>query len=144
MLHTRPDVSCYENRASQVFEIAFAKDKIKELNEEIKIINGSSSLRLSYPPLDKHTIHIRVYADASYTKNDNLSCQLGHLVLLHDEKNITHILDYSRKKSRRVVRAIMAGELCPFMNAFDAAYMIAKNIVTLLGFPINIFRADRF
>lgn len=94
---------------------------------------------MSYPPLNKRTIYIHVYDNAFYATNDDLSSQLGHLILFFDEKNFAHILDYSRKKARRVVRSIMAGKLCAFMNALDAAYVIAKEVGTFFGFPIDIF-----
>lgn len=80
MLHTRPDIACRAICASHVSEQTFGKKKIKELNDSIKLINESPLLRLSFSPLERCTAHIRIYADASYPTNDDLSSQLNYFI----------------------------------------------------------------
>jgi len=47
---------------------------------------------LSYPPLDQDSIHLRVYADASFSSNDDLSSQLCYIILLCDRDAKFHVL----------------------------------------------------
>jgi len=58
---------------------------------------------LSYPPLEQDSIHLRVYADASFSSNDDLSSQLCYIILLCDRDAKFHVLAYSSKKARHVV-----------------------------------------
>lgn len=71
---------------------------------------------------------MRVYADVSFANNDDLSSQIGYVVLLCDGSDNCHVLAYSSKKARRVVRRIMAGEVYAFTDAFDAAYIIKHDL----------------
>lgn len=139
MIHTRPDMACYANRASQVTEKTFGRDKIRELNQGIKIIKRQPTTHLKFTLLDKDTAHMRVYADAAFATNDDLSSQIGFVIFLCDIKNTCHILDFSSKKSRRIVRSIMAGEVCAFMDAFDVSFMVSSDISNLLGITIPVF-----
>lgn len=64
--HTRPDMCCLINRAAQVTEATFSKDEIRELNKGIGAVCNSSDVCLKYLLLDKATLHMRVYTDASF------------------------------------------------------------------------------
>lgn len=139
MVHTRPDVACCANRAAQVSGKTFVKDHIRELNLRIKVLKNNPSFVLKYSAPDKYSLHVRAYVDASDGTNDDLPFQLCYLILLCDNDSNCHFLDYCNKKSRRVVRSIMAGEICSFMAAFDAAYMIEKDLQTLMGSAIPLF-----
>lgn len=137
--NTRPDLVCYSNRAAQVTEKTFGKDKINELNRGIKEAKSRELKSLRYPPLELESVHLRIYADASFSSNDDLSSQLGWIILLCDEANNCHVLDFSSKKSKRIVRSIMGGEVCAFVDAFDYAFMMMKDLNTMLGKVIPIF-----
>lgn len=76
-------------------------------------------------------LHVRVYADASFAGNDYLSSQLGFIVLLCDKHDYEHILDYSSKKSKRVVRSILGGEVYAFADGFERAFMLRHDLQTI-------------
>lgn len=61
--------------------------------------------------------------------------------MLCDDNNQCHIIDYSNKKSRRVVHSIMGGELYIFTEAFDAGFTLVNDIRTALAqfVPLRIF-----
>jgi len=122
LAHSRPDLCCAINRAAQVTASTFREEHIKELNEAIKHANATKTLSLMYAPLDKD------YADASFASNDDLSSQLGYIVLLCDGHSRCHVMTYSSRKSRRVVKSIMAGEVYVFADAFDAAFIIKHDL----------------
>lgn len=129
--HSRPDLCAAINRAAQVSAKTFAKRHVQELNKAIKYARSTEDLVLSYRPLDRSTLHLRVYADASFASNDDNSSQLGFIILLCDAADRCHVLAYSSKKSRRVVRSIMAGEVYAFANAFDEAFIVKHDLERL-------------
>lgn len=138
LTNSRPDISCVANRAAQVTERTFCTDKIRELNRGIKKVLDTVDVGLKYGRLDFDSLHLRVYADASFATNDDLSSQIGFIVLLCDDSNRCHVLDYSSRKSRRVVRSIMGGEVHSFMDAFDTAFITRNDLETILGVRIKI------
>ncbi len=89
----------------------FEKERSKKLNNAIQYAKKTPDLKLKYKPLDRYSPHLRVYSDASFASNDDSSSQLGYIILLCDESNHCQILNYSSKKSKRVVRSIMAVEV---------------------------------
>jgi len=75
--HSRPDLCCAINRAAQVTSTSFCNRHIQEFNKAVKYAKATKELGLSYSHLDKDSLHLRVYADASFASNDDLSSQLG-------------------------------------------------------------------
>lgn len=136
--NTRPDVACIANKSAQVTEKTHGADKVKELNQGIRVILKSTDVGLRFSRLNLDELHIRAYADASYATNDDLSSQLGYIVLLCDNSNACHVLDYASKKSKRVVRSIMGGEVYAFMDAFDMAFVIKKDLERVLDTDLSI------
>jgi len=126
--HSRPDLCCAINRAAQVTSTTFFKRHIQEFNKAVKYAKATKELGLSYSHLDKDSLHLRVYADASFVSNDDLSSQLGYIALLCDDRDGCHVLAYASKNARRVVRSIMAGEVYAFADAFDAAFILKHDL----------------
>eukprot|EP00171_Calliarthron_tuberculosum_P009696 IDg9696t1 len=87
----RPDICCAVNRAAQVTEDLFSSERIAELNEAILYAKSTSKIRLSYAALNRETVHIRAYADASFASNIDLTSQLGFIILLCDDKDHCHV-----------------------------------------------------
>ena len=71
--HTRPDICCIVNRASQVMEEKLQKRCIQSLNKLIRRIKQSTKMVLKYHKLDQNRLHIRVYSDASSAPNEDKS-----------------------------------------------------------------------
>lgn len=53
-----------------------------------------------------------------------LTPQLGYVVLLCDNRSRCHVIDFKSRKSNRVVRSILGGELYAVSDGFDAAYLL--------------------
>ena len=81
---------------------------------------------------------MRVYTDASFSGNDDLSSQLGFLILLCDSSNRAHILDYLSRKSKRVVRSILGGEVYAFASGFDRAFILRHDLETIFRMKISL------
>lgn len=133
LAHTRPDLCCGINQLAQVSEAAFDATAIKSLNALISRAKALHELSLSYPKLDKTTLQLRAYADASFATNRDHSSQVGYIILLCDGTGCAHILSFGSRKSRRVVRSAMAGEVYAFTAALDEAFTIRYDLEQLYG-----------
>ena len=122
--HTRPEMAGSINKAVQVTPKTFGKDKISQINKAIKRLKDTASISLIYGRLEKKSLQLRVCMDASFEKNDDLSSQLGFIVLICDASNRAHILDYSSRKSKRVVRFILGDQIYALAEGFDRAFML--------------------
>lgn len=141
LVHTRPDLCCGINEAAQVTEGAYGPDSVRALNALIKRAKGGRDLVLSYPPLDGVTLHLRVYSDSSFANNADQSSQLGYIVLLCDDSGRAHVLSFTSRKSLRVVRSVLAGEVYAFAEAFDEAFIIRYDLERIYGkhIPLSLY-----
>eukprot|EP00170_Pyropia_yezoensis_P005362 contig_21761_g5376 len=89
---------------------------------------STSDWALIYRPLRRRSLRLNVYADASFASNDDGSSKLGYIILLCDDRGACHVLSYSSKKSHRMMRSIMAGEVYAFANAFGEAFVINHDL----------------
>lgn len=126
--HSRPDVCCAINRAAQATEESFSKKHIEELNRAIHRVRSTPDLSLRYGPLDRGSLHLRAYVDASFASNDDHSSQLGYVILLCDGEDRCHVLDFASRKCKRVVRSIMAGETYAFAEGFDCVFALKHQL----------------
>lgn len=91
------------------------------------------------------TLNIIVYDDASFATNDDNSSKLGNINMLFDETIMCHVPENSSKKYKMVVRSITARAVCDFIDAFDAAFISAKDVTTLMvtNIPIDMFKNSK-
>lgn len=47
--------------------------------------------------------------------------------------------DYRSKQSKRIVRSIMAGDLCAFIDRFDLGFSIAADLLLLIDESVEIY-----
>jgi len=124
MAHGRRNLCCSINRADQVTEALSLEKQVKEMNKAIKHAKSTKEMVLSLKPLERASLHLRVFADAPLHSSHDMSSQLGYTVLLCDAEDECLVLTYSSRQARRIVRSIMAGETYAFADAFDAAYIL--------------------
>lgn len=67
--------------------------------------------------------------------------QLVYVILLCDDQSRCHIIDFNSRKSRRVVRSILAGELYAFSDGFSAALLLKHDLERIDGvdIPLKMF-----
>lgn len=143
LAHSRPDLCCAINRAAQVTAETFCERHVRQLKKAIQYAHNTKDLGLTYGPLDRETLHLRAYSDASFANNDDLSSQLGYIVMLCDGDSSCHVLSYSSKKARRVVRSIMAGEVYAFADAFDTAFILKHDLERIYCCSPNFGRSGQ-
>lgn len=102
---------CFTNLVGQVSERTYGKGKIRKLNQEMKLCKQSVNSGLLCSPLQKDSLHIRFYSDSGLVTKNFLSSQIGYIILLCDDTNMCHVLDYSIKKYKRIVSSNMASEV---------------------------------
>jgi hypothetical protein len=123
--------------ASQTASEKFCQYSVIELNEVIRAVRGER-LDLVYPRLDLPTLRLTVYTDSSYANCEDLSSQIGFLIMLTDVSGKCAVLDYASKKSRRVVRSILGGEMMAFAEGFDRAFTVHHELSAMLSQRIPI------
>lgn len=141
LTHTRPDLSCAVNKLAQISEQAFGPDAVRSLNALIKRAKAGRDLALCYPALERGALRLRVYADASFAGNPDLSSQLGFVILLCDTSGRSHVLSYGSRKCKRVVRSAMAAEVYALAAAMDEAFTLRYDLEMLYRrhVPLNLF-----
>ncbi len=80
----------------------FERQHVSMFNTAVNYLVVSRGLFLQISKQDMDSLHIHAYADASSAINQNLTPQLGHIVLLCDKWDNACILHYASYKSRRV------------------------------------------
>lgn len=138
LTHTRPDIAYAVNRASQVTEKSFASRHVKDFNKIVTHVRDNPGKGLLQRRLDTDSLHLRVYTDSSFANNEDLSTQLGYLVLLCDARKRCNILHYSSHKSRRVVRSVMGGEVYAFADGFDFGITIRHDLQRIIGKKLSL------
>lgn len=81
---------------------------------------------------------MRAGVDALFASNEDISSQLGYLILLCDASNRFHVVDFASLKSKTVVRSITRGDLYAFSDAFDTVSMIAADLTRAFGKKVPV------
>lgn len=136
---TRPDQACAINQASQVRAQLVQKCDHDLLASAITALKKPREL--IFPALDLKTSEIRVYADASWANNRDLSSQLGFIVFLVDGSGKCALINWQSKKSRRVTRSTMAAEIFAMCSGFDSGFAFKDLVEEILGqdVPLVLF-----
>jgi hypothetical protein len=124
--------------AAQVTEKSFSVTAIKAMNKTILHLKATPKKGITYPRLDRTSLRLKVYADSSFANNEDLTSQLGYLVLLTDKNDRCNIIHYSSHKSRRVTRSVLGGEVHAFADAFDYAIVLKRDLEAMLSQEIPL------
>ncbi|KAF1936185.1 hypothetical protein EJ02DRAFT_459741 [Clathrospora elynae] len=98
---------------------------------------------LQYVPLDLATAKLVVFTDGSFANNQDLSSQLGYLIVLANEHKHSRQDAHSRQdsistKCKRVTQSVLASETYGMVSGVDIAIAILttlKMITERLGMP---------
>lgn len=125
-------------KCTQITEKTFRPDDDAQLVNRIVRHLKRHKLTIKFPKLDRKSLHIRAYADASHAGNMDLSSQLGIVVTLCDKNNQCSVIGYKSYKCRRITRSAIASECHALADAFDYAFMLKHDLEVLLQQPIPI------
>ena len=131
--HSRPDVLFEVSQLSQITIDRFKlerSDIIKRVNRIFKYAQ-ENLVSIRFPKLDKDTLKVVGYSDASFAMNMDNSSQLGYIVFICGGKGNVIPIHFKSYKARRVVRSAMAAELISFGDMFDLAFTLAEELRSL-------------
>ena len=79
-----------------------------------------------------NSLPIRVYLDPSFASHNDLSSQLGFIVILTDNFSRVNILHFKFYKSKRCTRRVLGNEIYEFTDSFEYAYMMKYKLENIL------------
>jgi hypothetical protein len=141
---TRPDIACSTEKLSQVTESIFNKERqdcVKQLNKIVSHVHKNADVVLRYPKLDKESLRLRVYADASFASNRDETSQLGFLTFLADKHDQCQQMAWASYKLKRVTRSVLGAETMALADAFYAAYSLKHDMqgISQKEAPITLY-----
>jgi hypothetical protein len=87
--------------------------------------------------LNRESIQLLVFTDASFANNKDLSSQIGYILVLADGTN-ANILHWSSTKCKRVTRSVLASELYAMAHGFDIGASVKSTIDKMLGIDLPL------
>jgi hypothetical protein len=116
------------------------KDEIKALNTRLKWQIENQDRGLRFVPLELPTSKLFVFVDGSFANNQDLSSQIGFIIILgnEEERNGSFVLNrnivgYSSTKCKRVTRAVLASELYSMVAGADMAISLSTTYAMICG-----------
>jgi hypothetical protein len=120
------------------FDLSFAAQVINPKEEHAKQLNKRLQWQIDHPTrglrfvqLNIQSLKLMVYTDASFANNQDLSSQIGFVIVLSDG-NKANILHWSSIKCKRVTRSVLASELYAMAHGFDAGAVVKSTIEAIL------------
>ena len=130
LANTRPDLQFEISQMTQVAMDRFSEDAatlIKRFNVVIRYARNIAT-SLKFPRLDMKSLRVVGYSDAAFANNQDLSSQLGRIILLMDGTGVSVQKSFKSYKSLRVTRSVLSAEIIAFDELFDDAFAIRHQL----------------
>ena len=112
--------------AAQATELA-DKD-VKALNKRLQWQIENAARGVRFVKLEKESLQLLVFTDASFANNRDLSSQIGYVLVIADANGRANILHWSSTKCKRVTRSVLASELYGMAHGFDIGASVKSTI----------------
>lgn len=89
-------------------------------------------------PLNRNSIQLAVFRDASFAFNPDFTYQLGYIFALTNSSRKANIIHYTSLKSKRVTWSVLAAELFTAVDAFDCASTLRVTLNDILGLVVPL------
>ncbi len=132
LVHTRPDICVVTSKLAQVTAETFEGMHVNQYNSAVRYLQSTRNMALQMRKIDRTTLQIRAYADASFSTNRDHTSQLGDIFLLCDKIDNTCMLHLASYKSRRVARSVFGAETYAFADVYDFAYCAKVDLERIL------------
>lgn len=106
------------------------------LNRAMRRCKEEFQQGLSFVALNRESVFMVVFVDASFASNCDLTSQLGFIVCQMDKSNSANIIHYASTKSKRVIRGVLAAELYAFVYGFDQSFVLCAALKHIVGLEI--------
>jgi hypothetical protein len=114
------------------------ENDVKALNKRIQWQIENPSRGLRFVKLQKESLQLLVFTDASFANNRDLSSQIGHVLVLADGTGRANILHWSSTKCKRVTRSVLASELFGMAHGFDIGASAKSTIDRVLEIDLPL------
>jgi hypothetical protein len=115
-----------------------SENDVRDLNRRVQWQKENAARGLRFVKLDKHSLQLMVFTDASFANNRDLSSQMGYVLVLADGANQANILHWSSTKCKRVTRSVLASELYGMAHGFDIAAAVKATIDRVLQIDLPL------
>jgi hypothetical protein len=88
--------------------------------------------------LNRSTLKLLVFTDASFTNNKDLLSQIGYVIILANASNNANTIHWSLVKCKRVTRSVLASELYAMAYGFDITGAIKATIDKILNINLPL------
>ena len=126
--NTRPDQFLEISQIAQVTRAIYETYIIKywkRVNNVVKCMHDHKA-PVKIPKHDWNSLRITIYSDAAFHNNTELSSQLGRIVLLTDDNQISISVYYKSYKSRSIACSVLIAEVIAFEELFEDILEIRK------------------
>ena len=114
------------------------ENDIKKLNKRIQWQVENAARGLRFVKLEKESLRLLVFTDASFANNKDLSSQIGYVLVLADDAGRANILHWSSTKCKRVTRSVLASELYGMVHGFDMGASVKSTVDKALGIDLPL------
>jgi hypothetical protein len=132
----QPEASYDLSVAAQAVEPS--ENDVKTLNKRVQWQNENAARGLRFVKLDKNTLRLLTFTDASFANNRDLSSQIGYVLVLADSTGRANVLHWSSTKCKRVTRSVLASELYGMAHGFDMGASVKSTIDKMLGIELPL------
>lgn len=138
--NTRMDVIAAVNLLSQVTATTFKPRHVERINKVIGHIQKTIDVIPRFVKLQEDTLKITIFSDGSFASNEDLSSQVGYLVVIQDATGRVNVVHYSSTKTKRIVRSVLGAETIALSNAADFGICLATELENMLGYrpPLHL------
>ena len=133
---TRPDCAYAINQSAQALSGEADERDYDMLAKAITALQ--TPMELKFPAMDLASVAIRVYGDAGFATNRDLSSQIGYCIFMVDAEGVCSLLSWCSKKSRRVTRSTMAAEIFSTVLGFDHGFALRDLLSEVLGRHVSL------
>lgn len=140
---TQPEASFWLSRAAQTTDPN--AEHAKQLNKCLTW-QKERNKHLHFVKLLPEVLKLFVFVDAAFANNDDLSSQLGFVIVAANERQNKdgttsikgNLIHWSSTKSKRVTRSVLASELYAMVAGFDMATVLKMTLATILNVEIPL------
>lgn len=100
---------------------------------------------LIFKPMNPASLEIALFIDAGFATNNNMTSQLGFIMVLMDKDMNANIIHYGSVKSKRVTRSVLAAEIFAMVQGFDVSSTMCLALNDMFGnlIPFKIYTDSR-
>lgn len=106
------------------FDLSFAAQVTAPTWEDAQLLNKRLDWQmqgsgLTFVKLERKSLRILAFVDASFANNNDLTSQIGYIIVLADASGKANVVHWQSIKCKRVTRSVLASELYALVLGFD-------------------------